>query len=889
MVMSRIPVWAGVAASHLFLSTFFVLGASAGSYDNLAAGGSAIVVSLAASLRQPVEILKPAWSKAHPDIELALNFGASGALQQQIEQGAPVDVFLPASPKQMDALEAAGRIIPQTRINLLTNRLVLITPAISAGIMSFEELRQPRVRLVALGDPASVPAGEYGRQVLQSLALWDAIKPKLILAKDVRQVLSYIETGNADAGIVYASDAAASRRVRIAAEAPPGSHAPVLYPVAVLRDAKNPEGARAFIGFLRSPAAQRVFREQGFLTEHRPPAERKQPDSAFDWSPLWISVKTSLVATALTFFAGVWIAYAMSRYRGKARAWIDGVLSLPLVLPPTVIGFFLLLAFGRNSGVGQWLEKIGITIVFSWTATVIAASVVAFPLMYRTALGGFEQLTPTLLDAARTLGASEWRVFRRIAFPLAWPGIMAGTILAFARALGEFGATLMLAGNIPGRTQTMPVAIFFAAEAGEMNRAAGWVLLIIAVSLAVIALFHYWSGVRPTRVFRVGAGAALDPLPAKPRAGGSYRVLRRSPGSGAPDLHMSFVRNLDGFRMRMTLQARNGALGILGASGAGKSMMLRYLAGIESPDEGRIVLNGRVLFDSSSHVNIAPSMRQIGILFQDYALFPHLTAGENIAFGIHALPKLEREQRIRDIVNFLGLAELMHRYPSELSGGQRQRVALARALAVEPEALLLDEPFSALDPHLRRQIEEELRTALAGYEGVVLFVTHDVQEAFRFCENLAVLDGGEVIAAGPKHQLFDQPVRTRIARLTGCKNIVRAERISETHVRVPDWDCELAVPAGTLAEITHVGIRAHHLKIVDTMQALCNVFPCWRTAISEAPHEMTVYLRLHHPPQEGDVPHIQMEVSKDEWRRLEPSREPWKVFLDPAKLLLLRD
>src|SRR5581483_12456950 len=129
-------------------------------------------------------------------------------------------------------------------------------------------------------------------------------------------------------------------------------------------------------------------------------------------------------------------------------------------------------------------------------------------------LGGFEQLTPTLLDAARTLGASEWRVFRRIAFPLAWPGIMAGTILAFARALGEFGATLMLAGNIPGRTQTMPVAIFFAAEAGEMNRAAGWVLLIIAVSLAVIALFHYWSGVRPTRVFRVGAGAALDPLPA---------------------------------------------------------------------------------------------------------------------------------------------------------------------------------------------------------------------------------------------------------------------------------------------------------------------------------------------------------------------------------------
>src|ERR1035438_2151114 len=144
--------------------------------------------------------------------------------------------------------------------------------------------------------------------------------------------------------------------------------------------------------------------------------------------------------------------------RGSLRGWIDGALTLPLVLPPTVVGFFLLLLFGRRSLLGAALEQVGITIVFSWPATVIAATVVAFPLMYRTTLGAFEQVNPTLLDAARSLGASERVVFRRVLLPLAAPGVLAGTVLSFARALGEFGATLMLAGNIPGRTQTMPLA-----------------------------------------------------------------------------------------------------------------------------------------------------------------------------------------------------------------------------------------------------------------------------------------------------------------------------------------------------------------------------------------------------------------------------------------------
>src|SRR3569833_2922086 len=173
------------------------------------------------------------------------------------------------------------------------------------------------------------------------------------------------------------------------------------------------------------------------------------------------------------------------------------MLTLPLVLPPTVVGFFLLLIFGRRSFTGQLLEKVGVSIVFSWNATEIAATVVAFPLMNRTALGARELVFPTLLQAARTLGASEWVVFRRVQLPLAGPGVLAGTVLAFARAMGEFGATLMLAGNIPGRTQTMPIAIFSAAESGDMRGALLWVSLIVVLSLAIIRLLHYERKLRP--------------------------------------------------------------------------------------------------------------------------------------------------------------------------------------------------------------------------------------------------------------------------------------------------------------------------------------------------------------------------------------------------------
>lgn len=212
-----------------------------------------------------------------------------------------------------------------------------------------------------------------------------------------------------------------------------------------------------------------------------------------DLMPIWISLKTAFVSTIITFFIGILIAQLMNKYQGRLKGLFDSILTLPLVLPPTVVGFFLLLIFGKNGPFKTILEKLDTQIIFSWSATVLAAVVVTFPLMYRTARGAFEQIDSNVSNAARTLGASEWTIFWKVTVPLAWPGIAAGTILSFTRALGEFGATLMIAGNIPGKTQTIPVAIFFAAEGGEMDKALMWVLLIVGISFTVIILMNYWS------------------------------------------------------------------------------------------------------------------------------------------------------------------------------------------------------------------------------------------------------------------------------------------------------------------------------------------------------------------------------------------------------------
>lgn len=224
--------------------------------------------------------------------------------------------------------------------------------------------------------------------------------------------------------------------------------------------------------------------------------------STMDYSPLWVTLRTTGVAILFIFVLGLAAAYFTMRISPRAQDIFDSLFTIPMVLPPTVCGFLLLLAFGRSTAVGQWFIDVGFPLVFSWQATVIAAVVVAFPLMYRSARGAFENLDPNMLDAARTLGWSNARIFFKLMLPLAWSSIAAGTVLAFARALGEFGATLFMAGNYAGITRTIPIAIYFEWMNGNTDVAIFWTIIIIIFSFIVILFINLWS--RHTTKYRRG-------------------------------------------------------------------------------------------------------------------------------------------------------------------------------------------------------------------------------------------------------------------------------------------------------------------------------------------------------------------------------------------------
>lgn len=226
---------------------------------------TSLLVSAAASLKETLEEIKPLYQKDHSQAGLTFNFGASGALLQQIEQGAPTDIFISAAQKQMDALEQKGALIPGTRTNLANNQLVLIVPQNSTTVTGFTSLKAPEVKRIAIGEPRSVPAGQYAEQVFQKLNLMNEVKSKLIYANNVRQVLASVESGNADAGLVYATDAKISNRVKVAAIADENSHSPIVYPMAVLKSSKNPDTAKAFVQFLTGNEAREVLQKNGFI------------------------------------------------------------------------------------------------------------------------------------------------------------------------------------------------------------------------------------------------------------------------------------------------------------------------------------------------------------------------------------------------------------------------------------------------------------------------------------------------------------------------------------------------------------------------------------------------------------------------------------------------
>jgi molybdate transport system permease protein len=358
-------------------------------------------------------------------------------------------------------------------------------------------------------------------------------------------------------------------------------------------------------------------------------------------------------------------------------------------------------------------------------------------------------------------------------------------------------------------------------------------------------------------------------------------------------LQVQIAKNFPDFALDVSFASGDAPLSILGSSGAGKSMLLRCIAGLDRPDRGTIILNGRTLLNSEKGTHVPARERRVGMLFQHYALFPHRTLAENVAFGIPNFSPAEKSSRVTALLHRAHIGGLGDRYPREVSGGEQQRAALARALAIEPEALLLDEPLSALDTHLRSQIEAQLQETFAAFPRPALVVTHNIDEAYRLSEQLLVLSKGKVAAFGAKDEVFRSPPTLEVARLTGCKNFSRARLLSGNTFEALDWNCTLQVSRTIRPGVAHVGIRAHHIEFTDPLMpagsAKTNVFPCWLVRASEAPFRVTLFLSLHRPIGSSAPHSLQVEVSRENWPLFCDKPLPWHIHLAPDSLFLMPD
>ena len=346
-------------------------------------------------------------------------------------------------------------------------------------------------------------------------------------------------------------------------------------------------------------------------------------------------------------------------------------------------------------------------------------------------------------------------------------------------------------------------------------------------------------------------------------------------------LEVCIEKKLNGFTLRSEFTAGNTATAILGASGCGKSMTLRCIAGIVKPDKGRIVLDGTVLFDSEQHIGLPPQQRGVGLLFQNYALFPNMTVEQNILCGLKAeKDKAARKARCTEMLHAMRLEELAARRPAELSGGQQQRTALARILVGRPKILMLDEPFSALDSYLREEVEGEVGSLLANFAGTALLVTHNRDEAYRLCPEMVVMDKGRVLRTGATKAVFADPGSTAAAQLTGCKNILPCTRVDDHTVQLARSVLQLTTALPVPERCTAVGIRAH--DFAPCTAGAQNALPVTAVSTSENPFDWNLILQL------PDETRLWWKLSKTTLAAAEPAA-PAFLAAPPESIMPLAD
>ncbi|MDO4312275.1 MAG: ATP-binding cassette domain-containing protein [Eubacteriales bacterium] len=348
-------------------------------------------------------------------------------------------------------------------------------------------------------------------------------------------------------------------------------------------------------------------------------------------------------------------------------------------------------------------------------------------------------------------------------------------------------------------------------------------------------------------------------------------------------IEVQIRKKLGNFELDMEFDSNSRRIGILGASGCGKSMTLKCIAGIETPDQGKIVADGRILYDQG--INIRPQKRNVGYLFQNYALFPTMTVRANIAAGLQGTRE-EKRQIVDKMIAKFQLDGLENRLPGKLSGGQQQRVALARIMAYEPDVILLDEPFSALDGFLKDRLQQELTQMLEDYKGTVILVSHSRDEIYRFSEELVIMNEGKAVCQGKTKNVFENPKRVEAARLTGCKNFSKIQRMDAHTMRALDWGIEFHLKREIPEDITHVGFRAHEfIPVWGERRANCIRLELAGSA--ELPFEKNFYIK---PEQQGEMGQesICWYIQKDKWAILNEQGLPDYLEFPEEQLLFLK-
>ncbi len=535
-------------------------------------------------------------------------------------------------------------------------------------------------------------------------------------------------------------------------------------------------------------------------------ADWRSVDTAALFHACAISAASASAATLLVAVGGLPLGYLLARVPGRATTLLGFLVQLPLALPPLASGILLLFLVGYSSPIGRLT---GGALTDSFAGIVVAEVFVAAPFLIIAARSAFAAIDPVLEDVAATLGRSPLYVFLHVTVPIGWPALVSGMLLAWLRAFGEFGATVMVAYH----PYSLPVYTYVAFGAQGLPAMLPVLMPALILALAIMLL----SGVAGARAQQPQALALrLEDLPGAPPEVSAPPAAALATSSATADLALHLHRQLIGFRLDVEWATQARRLAILGPSGSGKSLTLKMIAGIEPCDRGSITLDGENI------AALEPAARGIGYVPQNYGLFPHLTIIEQLRFPHGADASLAALWLDR-----FGLRGLEQKRPDALSLGQQQRVALARALVRPARLLLLDEPFSALDAPLRSSLRQEMLALQNNLTATMILVTHDPAEAALLADEILLLEGGRVLQSGPTARVFSRPVNETAARLLGAETVAEGIAVAPDAVAIgagmplqvagPPLQMAAGVGWTVPSALVHISARGRYRGLIENV------------------------------------------------------------------------